>query len=144
MSNRGRIAAYGRGVLLTVQTNAGWRQRIRIQGPGVSRTVEGSGERNIIWQHWTSAGAWEVEHWFLRPGGGWEPGTARRRGIGQIGFDDGGGDGDFQDALVTATVVTKATLEAVPEVLKRISEEKTDRAEYLVLPGDSGVTFSDE
>ena len=142
MSNRARIFAYGRSILLTFQTNAAWRQRVKITGPDFTGTVEGSGERKIHWQRWTHAGAWEIEHWYLRPGGGWEPGVARRIAPWQVGFDDGAGDGDFQDTLVTATVVIKSALASAEEFRMSVPDDLTDERFEITGPDDEPTSVT--
>lgn len=160
MSNMGRIAAYGRGVLLTIQSNAAWRQKVRLIGPGVNVLVVGSGENNILWQKWVSAGAWTIECWYERQphgGGGslgndgtsglryakdaknWIPSKVKRYGIGQLGFDDGAGDGDFNDIMASATVVRKSTFEKMGELQSIMKGE--EEASPKTLPQDSGIAI---
>lgn len=163
MSNKGRIAAYSFGVLLTVQSNAAWRQKVRIIGPGVNRTIIGSGENNILWQHWTNAGAWTVECWYekqphrggssgvlddlgryqhAKDSNNWIASKVRRYSIGQLGFDDGAGDGDFNDILATASGVTKIALDNVGEI-QAIMKNGTEQTS-LVLPQDTGIEIYED
>lgn len=122
-----RLWATGRSNLLTFQTNAAWEQKVRIVGTGVNKEVTGSGEGKIHWQHWTGPGSWLVEAWYRPPDSNdWVPSALTSgRGFGgfYVGADDGAGDGDYQDSLVTAVVVLKSTLESASNYVEAVEEQ---------------------
>lgn len=107
MSNTATVRA-APGYLLTVQTNAAWPQRVQISGP-INRMIEGVGEGNIIFQSWLPSGGDFVFTFWYRPNGSgdWTPSVAQGGGDAngdnwvQIGTNDGGGDGDYNDTLIT-------------------------------------------
>lgn len=111
--------------LMTFRTEAGWAQRVYIIGTGIGgRWLEGSGNC-IQEQIWVGPGSWEVEGWYLTPGTSEWIESRAVGGNTRAGFDDGAGDGDFNDAEIVITCVLPQALKLVSEFTEKFSPQSS-------------------
>ena len=100
MSNTGKLFVAANVAKLRVSTNAGHTQKVLITGPGdYHQELAGSGEGNVLLEQVVGHGEYKVDGYSI-VGGNLVPSTVRAYGTRKLGYNDTGGDGDFNDTIV--------------------------------------------
>ncbi|MEO0637980.1 MAG: hypothetical protein AAFY73_15225 [Pseudomonadota bacterium] len=100
MSNEGTLFVAANTATLQVTTNAGDTQKVLITGPGdFHAELAGTGEGNVLTKQTVGHGEYAVKGYSVK-GGKLIPSQVRAYGTRRLGFNDTGGDADFNDAIV--------------------------------------------